>query len=349
MVLYAKTLSSVPKNSSSDVLSLLQQLEEVVMVKLVGFPVLGNMNSFRTNLFQKSHNNFQRYDSPYQAPMASRVGCWFLHKAVSVISLPANAVAAGVGLAGMTATGCTLGAFKVAVYALSLGNIKLTFPIGFLWLGQRTISSMCNVLSTIGELGFDALDLGYQGYRGVRYVLTALKMDHLMKYVNQALEFAGTRIMKGIDKSVSDEQALDVADLPAVLKDLQQATEKRSCFNENQDGAMFVEHKLLSIVNISLQSTVAVASGVACGVALVASAAKAALYAATNIHVGIPTGVSYMGRISLLSGINAAQNCTELVADAAISLYRVADALHVVKAIVAARDVITFIPRAICS
>lgn len=320
---------------------------EVIMGKIGKFPVVKDINAFRSDLFKKSHN--MGYYERHPQSMAVRTSCWLLHKAVSVISLPANAVAIGVGCAGMVATASTLGALKIAVHTLSLGNFELKFPIGFVWLGERTVISLSQTFDNIGELTFDYVELLCEGYRGVRFVLTALKMGHLMKYVNRALDFAGQRIEKGVAVSMQDEQALPVAKLPTVLQELQGATTIRSCFNDKQDFVMAIEHMVLSAVNIPLQATVAAASGVLCTAGFTASAAKAALYAATNIHVGIPTGVSYTGRVCLLSGINAAMTGVELAAGTAVSIYRVVDALHIVKALITVRDVIAYIPRAIFS
>lgn len=307
-------------------------------------PVLTNINTFRETLFDISHGG----GTP-PAPMAIRTASWTLHKAVSVICLPANGVASAVGLTCMAATCCTLGALKVSIYAATLGNVEPTFSIGFVWLGERTILSMYQVCKNLGELAYDAGDLCYQGYENLRYVLTALKMGHVMKYVKKALEFIGERISKGVNVAINDEQSLAVPNLQATQRALQEATARRSCLNANQNWTMFFEHKMLSVINIPLQGSVAAFSAAACGCALVASIAKASLYALTNIHVSVPTGVSYFGRIALLSGLNTAQNCAELVADGVVSIYKIADSLHIMKALATVGDVLAFIPRAICT
>lgn len=305
------------------------------MAKVAGFPVLGSINTFRFHLWEKSHEKTK--------PMSDRVGSWFCHKAVSIICVPANLTAASAGCAGMITTGCTLGALKIVIFAASLGNIKPQFSIGFNWLAERTILSLVDVIKNGSEVFFDLVDLVAQGYEGIRWVLVALRVDNLLRNL---VVFIKDRIFKGIEKAAGDEKKLPEGELPTFLEKLEQAT---STCKGDQPFATFVAHKLLSVINIPLQSTTAIVSGAIAVAGLVASCAKVGIYAATNIHIPIPTGVCCTASICVLSGYNTVENVADVVVGAAIGVYRVAEVLHITKAVVAVRDVIAYVPRAIFS
>lgn len=317
---------------------------EVIMVKLASFPGVSRINNARTTLFSKSHNIKLR-PSDRDASKTTQIACWLGHKAVSLISLPANGVAIGLGLAGMTATACTLGAFKVFTYAVTLGNIKPKFSIGFLWLGERTFTSFSNIFKNVEELGYDTARLAYNGYRGVKSVLTALKLNYLIPYIKQAIEFIGKRIDKGIDVAGKDEESLPTPQ--ELFRELNKATIARSCFKGEQPISRWFEHKALSMINIPVNVAVATLSGVACLAGAVAFTAKVTLYAATNIHISTPTGAGYTGWHFANASYNTLRNSAEVVADLAVIVYRIADALHITQAVVAVKNVIEYIPKAI--
>lgn len=314
------------------------------MLRKAGFPCISKLNAKRHNLFEKSHAAKFLPGHP-DLPLTTRVGCWLGHKALSVISFPANAIATGLGLAGMAATACTLGAYKVIAFAATLGKTKYTFPIGFNWLAERTFSSLANIVINAGELLFDAGDLAYQGYRGVKFVLTALKMDFLARHIKKALIFVGDRLEAGFMKAGEDERKLPKP--MSVLQELNEATHSRSCFKGDQPLKRWFEHKCLSVVNIPANAIVAGLAAVASIAGLVAASAKAVLYAGTNIHISIPTGYAYTGTIFEKASVNVLENSAEVVADLAVIIYRIADKLHITQAVVKVAEVVAYIPKAI--
>jgi hypothetical protein len=314
------------------------------MTRTPGFAIVTPLNKWRASCFEAEHDRTK--------PFTDRATNWFAHKALSVVSLPANTLAAGIGCAGMLASACTLGAFKVLVFAGSLGHIKPEFSTGFIWCAERTYTSLANAVITVGELLYDVANLGYQAYLQVKWVFLALKLDRIAQLVKEALIFVGNRIEAGIEISLKDEEPYMDKDfqLPAPIHALNEATERRSCFTDtNQPLSNWFAHKLLSVVNIPLNAAIAVTSTALCIAGIVATCAKSLLYAATNIHVGIPTGVAYTGIMAAHSYTNVFRNTAEVGVDMAVMVYRIADLLRITRVIATIADVIAYVPRAVFS
>ena len=178
------------------------------MSGLAEFPLVDACNRARYNAFQISHeisHDVPRILSPGPGPVATKALNWIGHKVLTVVCVPANLLAIGIGSLGMGLTACTLGAAKVAIFAITLGTFRPEFSIGFLWLGTRTISSGIELLSNGGELIFDACDLAYQGYRGAKALLTALKLDALSNLLKRAADVVIARVKEGIEHAELDE------------------------------------------------------------------------------------------------------------------------------------------------
>lgn len=316
------------------------------------FPIAGCISECRKRLFNASHN-ITSYDKPRtQTPFIYRASCWVGHKAVSVICLPLNATLTNLGLAAIATTSCTLGAFKVALFAASLGNIQPNFSIGFLWLAERSFTAALDIVTNATELASDAIDIGYESYKGAKWVLTALHIDvlveALVKKLNSALTFISKRLEAGI-RIAADDELNQPSYSPDILYPLSQAVRARSCFSGNQSMRRWIEHKALSIVHIPAQTALAATSGFLTLCLTTAFCAKAALYALTTIHIATPTALFQIGTISLYSAEKLVENIGDNTVDVAVLVYNVADTIGVVKAIATLQDLLLYIPKAILS
>lgn len=312
------------------------------MTPTASFPIAGQLNEWRNATFTAEHNE--------NRPLGERALNWLAHKGVSVLSLPVNTAGAALGCCGMFASACTLGALKVAVFA-TFGT-DLQFSTGFNWLFERTITSLSHIASTISELTFDTLDLGYQAYLQVKYLLVALKLDFVADFIKKGLSFITDRLEAGIEISLKDEEPLVHAakQLPYPLRKLNRETEKRSCFaNSHQPLQTWFTHKLLSTINIPVNAAVGVASTLLCVAGAVVSSAKAVLYAATNIHLPIPTGVGYTCIMAAKTFTNVTSNLAEVGVDLFVLVYRIAELLRINKVIATVAELIAYVPRAVFS
>lgn len=319
------------------------------MSVLEQFPIIGALNVYRYAAFQVSHD-FQEPSATGPKPVAEKIVSWLGHKAISVICIPANSVAIGLGVIGMTLTASTLGALKVAVFAVTLGAVKPEFSIGFLWLGERTITSAVELLSNAGELAYDAGDLAYQGYKGVRWVLSALKLDYISTLLRQIADVVLDRIALGFERAQRDETNLPFKDLfPSPIRALDTATYERSCLHDDQSMQRWFEHKVLSVVNIPANTVLFAVSGIGYLVGLSAFVSKVALYAIANVCVPVPIGYSAVAGVAGTSGFNVVRNSLEVVLDIGVPAYKLASALHLTRLAATVRDFVGYTFRAICS
>lgn len=85
-----------------------------------------------------------------------QTGYWMGHKAFTVILLPLNLIGIVAGLGGMVLSACTLGAFKIMVFAISLGNLKPEFETGFLHAAfltlDATVYTLCNLSQLLSDV-----------------------------------------------------------------------------------------------------------------------------------------------------------------------------------------------------
>jgi hypothetical protein len=316
------------------------------MSGLEQFPVVGDLNVYRYRAFQASHD----IEIAEPKPMPEKIASWLGHKAVSVICIPANCLAVSLGIAGMTLTAATLGAAKVATFALTLGAIKPEFSIGFLWLGERSITSIIELLSNAGELIYDTADLGYQGYKGVRWVLSALKLDYISTKLRQMCEIVLDRVAVGLENARNDEKTFLYKDLfPSPIKALDDATHEQSCLRDDQSMERWFAHKLLSVVNIPANAALFVASSIGGFLGVAALTTKVALFAITNIQIRLPIGYSAVADVALSSGSNVLRNGFEVVLDVGLPVYKMAEALHLTKVAATVRDLVVYTFSAICS
>jgi hypothetical protein len=312
------------------------------------FPLLDQLNKTRTEIFQ------ERCDS---SCLSEKTTAWIAHKAYTVVCMPTNILAAGFGLAAMAVTASTLGVLKIALFAASLGNIKPEFPIGFIWIGERAVSSVFNTTFNVYEIGYDLVDGLYQGYSFSCSVAKKLGMDHLIKKVFHSLgeffSFIFKRVEKGIIKAEKSEQKLngdfgDTLDLIKPLEDLTSETRIDSDFS-NRTFSKILQHSLLSLINIPVNLLVATTSSVAASFFSSVFIGKTLLYAAANIDLQIPTLAARCGSITAGSMANIAKDGLQDGADVFISIYKISKASGLIKVLGSMKDLLLYIPKAILS
>lgn len=311
-----------------------------------GLPGIQQLNSYRVGLSNGSHSD--------DNSTVKKIGCWLQHKVITVICLPANLAGIGITAAAAALSACTLGAFKVAVFAGTAGNVKLHFSTGCAYLLECAVHSSWHEVRNIGELVYDYADLNYQLYLGVKWVGRALHLDAVVKAVAQLFErlfeFIAGRFDKGFAKAKASEIAIrsnHTTPWPLYyLNDLTKACRidwSSSC----RPAGMIAKHYALSILNIPLNATGAAVSFIASAVFTSFFIGKAVLYALTNINLPVP---SFCGP-SILYTFEMARNAVlDIGTDAADSFVLIYKATHIIgltKIVATALDVLKYIPEAV--
>lgn len=335
-----------------------------------GFPGIQQLNDFRVNnLFVNSHD-------PQNGP-ALQFGYWMAHKAVSVISFPANVAGMGLGLAGMVVPGCFLGLVKVAVFAATLGNYKPTFSTGFIRCSQAAITCFLQIFVNAGELGYDALNALYNGYRVIRWIGEKLHLNfiieeifiqtaRLIKYIwnnmivplwndviDPTIKFIDKRVQEGLKNAVECEKNYYTLNLetPSFIRPLDDRTKATRIDRHAEDRSYsnIFSHYAYSLINIPVN--LVTAAGMASLTAITACnfGAKVIIYAATNIDIPVPTYAGKTLEKTIACSINVIWDSYVDIADSFVLTYKVSDALGILVAMAKIRDVILFIPEAIIS
>ena len=105
-------------------------------------PTISSLNDRRRNHFTTYRDETTSTDQ--------KIKNWIAHKFYSVILLPANCSALYVNL-GLLLSAYAIAAFKIAVYAVSLTNIRLKIPTGAVWLHSRMVGHLEQIILIIGE------------------------------------------------------------------------------------------------------------------------------------------------------------------------------------------------------
>lgn len=293
------------------------------------FPILGSLNHTRHYFAQNSH--LEDTDELISVTTIEKMGNWIAHKAMTVVCLSVNVTAVGAGLTGAVAAGCLVGGIKVAIFALTLGNTKPSFPTGTTWCIERTTTAAYEVLKNIGELFYDLTDIFYQGFRALRWVFN--------------------RLEKGFEKANQNESGFTFSPqfvFPHTI--INDATEKYRIDPNNEDRSMeyIAKHTFCSLINIPASCATALLAGcVAAPLFAAIYLSKALLYAGTNIHIPIPTYLGPAIEVSLSASFVAVYDIINIAADIFVTLYHLARALHLETALATARDVIAYIPEAV--
>lgn len=317
---------------------------------------IATLNETRHNFFRVSHS----WDKENEDTTPKHFINWLGHKALTIISLPINVANAGVsGLAGIV-SGCTLGAIKVSVFAVTLGNIKPSFPTVFFWFLESSLHSVVHIGINTAEVFYDAGNIFYLGYKLIRWAGDKLHLGNFLEkifqsisdaltYVEPIFKFLYGRISKGFDKALSHENSnFKLPDLLCSLNN--RAKETRLDWSaEDRSFESIVDHGFYSIGNIPLNSIAAIASTFASIPTTLIFSIKVALYAITNIEISLPTYAPYLLNGVKETSYNAAADVSTIVGDSFILLYKGSEALGLNKVIVKAKNVLHYIPEAVFS
>jgi hypothetical protein len=329
-----------------------------MILGLSGFPGLQQFNKARQDFFYTSHAEY--------GPDA--VAFWFGHKALTVIALPVNVMGVGIGTTGMVATASTLGALKVAIFALTVGNVKPAFPTGFMWCAERGINAGLQAGVNVGELIHDAANMVYLGYRLIRWVGGALHLEHFFNEIfnklgeifeftrKQILEpvfrFVTQRVRQGISKAIECEGEFKFSyQTPSLIRPLDDLTKENRIewSSENRFWSKIFKHYVFSVANIPVNAVAATLMGGSASVLSSAFAAKVIVYATTNINIPLPTFAGQALDATVSTTRNALLDIGTDICDSFVVMYKTSSALGINRVMATALQILLYIPEAIFS
>ncbi len=327
-------------------------------MSLEGFPIVSTLNQMRKNLITESHIDSEHH----KKSTIARVGNWFAHKAMSVVSIPTNTLSACAATAGAVAGGIILGSAKVFTFAVTCGAIKPTFSTGVLYFGERGLHSVGNVFTNIGELIYDAARLVGDT---AEVCLTIASKLHFGNFLRDALNAVGEAISTAFDYTVfpllkridsalekaTNEEPASQYETANILKPLDDAAKaERIDFSSSERSFKKIfSHAVFSLANIPANAVAAICSSVAFAVLTSAFVAKVALYTATNLTVPVPTHAGNAGKTMLVSAANVLSDAATDVADIFVVAFKTSDALGLNRLATTALHVISYIPVAVFS
>ncbi|MBA2369093.1 MAG: hypothetical protein H0V82_08745 [Candidatus Protochlamydia sp.] len=290
------------------------------------FPVLAEFNQLRTYLSHHSH--LKAEDELFDLKTIQASGNWVAHKVMTVVCLPLNTAGIVGGSIACLATMALVGGTKLAINLFSMGKCKLPFPTGTKWLFVRVCSATAEIFNNIGELLYDVYDIGYQGFRVMRWVFS--------------------RIWIGLEKANEKESGLTLREqiLFPRINNAARAyrIDERA---EDRSFASIAKHTSFSLFNIPVSSAVALSSGaIAVPFFSAIYLTKALIYAGTNLHIPFPTYVGKSLEVSYYAGREAAIDGIDIGRDVYISAYKISSIFRF-NVIATVRDVILYIPEAL--
>ncbi len=287
----------------------------------IGFSQIEQLNKMQRGLYTSSHHDNHN--------IFKKTGFWLGHKAVSVITIPANAAVSVASATGAALSGCILGAIKVAIFAGSLGSWKPTFSTGVPWFCNRIINSGNNLCATVVEIVWDGISLPWN-----------------------ILSFTFERLKKGLDKAEETELGYEASfETPAFIRPLNNiAKENRINFDmEERSFKEIAVHTAISFINIPVNAIAAIVSGIATIILLTAFEGKVLLYAATNININVPTFFRPAFGVACSTTGNVCLDTGTTVADIFVSIYKISKAIRIAPVLTTALRVVCYIPEAIFS
>lgn len=311
-----------------------------------GFPGIQQLNDTRNDCFKTSHN-WDNLEGDLAPSTAKMIGNWLGQKCLTVISVPANMIGVGIGIAGLIGSACTLGAFKVAVYMFSFGNYKLTFPTGCSWFEEGALHSVVHLASTAGELGYDTYCLGL--WVGEQLYFGA-PLNVIFENIGMFFSFARNRIKNGLDKAMEGEGDYHyTGESPHAIRPLTDATKASRVDWNAQERSLenIVDHTLLSIPNIPINAAAALCSGAAAVILGTAFVGKAGLYAATNINIPLPTYACQVSETAYVAGMNVLADVGSDVADVFIVGYKISRAVGINYLAGKVMNAVKYVPEAL--
>lgn len=329
-------------------------------MKVITFPGLDQLNQFRDKNYRLSHDSEKiQYSTP------KKTVNFLCHKVVSVICLPANAIGAVAGLAGAAISACTIGAVKVGVFAVTLGNVKLPIPTGFVWCLERTGNCVLEICVNLGECLADLARLITNVVDGIVWVVRELGLENiaqqilaeigrLFQRIGRVLEFIGNRLDAGWKKasaaeSLSDFEAIYPINLlneaAKPYRILRQADDFK---DQGRELLVILKHYAWSIPNILANGVGAVGTGFVVVALSIGFLAKVALYAGTGADVRIPTFAPHAIKATFAMVGNTLLDVGTDIADVFVLIYKASEAVGIVRVIAKLGEVISYIPEACC-
>ena len=325
------------------------------------------MSQFVVTSYLNEHRslNFMTYNSEHSTTN-EKIDSWIAHKFWVTISFPANLLAAGIGSLSAITGASTIGAFKVAVFAITLGNVTPRISTGVLWNGQRVIAAVGGIASTVGELCSDIQSFASKCVEFVQTAIRAIGLQALLekiqdvciqvlefigRHLSKVFNFIGERFKKGFKEAIDSETNYQLGDkdLP-VIDEINRQREKFSNYPDSINHRSFKHiaiHTTLSILTLPVNAlALACSTAVSC---ILAGAffSKILLFAATNINIPIPTLVTIPFEASLRVAGHLLKNIYVSLLDVPITLYKVSELTGIYRVMVTIKDVVAYIPRAI--
>ena len=306
--------------------------------------IISPLNKYRNDLWTKSHNNTNS--------IADRAGCWLGHKAVTVISIPANAALTSICLAGMAATASTIGVIKAAIFAGTLGHVKLPIPTGFQYFAESGISPCAHLFVNTGEILADAGFLLYDSCRVIKWIGIQLHLENIVRRIfheiGRFFEFVFKRIGDGFEKACKDEKDWSW-ETPTILKPFDEETKQYRIEESKSVGRPLKDiavHTFYSLVNIPANTVVAVIMALAIPMLGGAFIGKVVFSTVTGLKVPGPTYANRAIGACLKTTYNAGADTVNIIADGFVMIYKTAEVLRITKVVATVFEVIKYIPEA---
>ncbi|PCI95273.1 hypothetical protein COB11_02630 [Candidatus Aerophobetes bacterium] len=314
--------------------------------------------SFVTSALNSLNTARSQHFNIYNAEGSSlevKIKSFAAHKCYTLISFPANLVASGASVLAAAAGACTIGALKIAVFAISLGNVKLPVSTGIMFFGERAVVSLFQALKTIYEISSDIYNFCSKCINTVKKALTALGLavlfNKIKEVVIEVLLFIETRIEKGFNKASESETNFQLADgsLPLLRPlNITRKTFVQDWVHYNDRSFKDITlHTAISVATLPLNACAAVCSTVVTVALGAAYVSKALLYAATNINIPLPTFTNEAAQVAGQTLRDSVENAGTCLLDIPITVYKVGAAIGINRVLATIRDVVCYIPVAV--
>jgi|GEM_PF-4169236 len=310
---------------------------------LSGLPIIYRLSKYRESLHQGSNGKISR---------SEKVGNWLGHKAVTCISIPLNVLEiVGCVVLGVISA-CTLGAIKVAVFALSLENYKPGFTIGVAWLGERALHGFVDTYLNIIELVHDAKIVFNKTKQFVKWSAEKLHVTDLFNRISKKISFIVNQVIGHLKETVDvtwEAEPYKAFEAPYPFKELNEWTKSTSIDLKSDDRALLdvFKHYLLSVANIPVNFAATLALGSISVVSTALFLSKVGLYAAFKVKVPLPTYLQQFSVATFQTAGNTIRDFSNDIADIVVLSYKASNTLGIIRVAKTALKVVVYIPESI--
>lgn len=299
-------------------------------------------NTILETCFNKSRN------PSYSA--LQQTAYWMGHKVFTVVLLPINLLGIAGGLGGMALSTCTLGAFKVMVFAISLGNVKLEFNTGFLHTAFFAADATMYTFSNLSQLLSDVKRL----IEGIFHLLLWMgrqlhitdSMEAIVSACRRICSFLLLRCKIGFEKAGQHDLPLP-EQITSWIFNLETHTAKYRQFWQDRPVRTIVQHTLASCLNIPINTIVLLsftACTLCCGGFLLANGVFASV---TDRTIPIPTTAQGCASVSWYATAGLIQDIFQNFSDATLLTYKVMKMVGILKVATSIRTLFAYFPEAI--